>query len=271
MCTLHPMITRVSLLSLLAVSALLLACDDPKKDSVADAGMATIGTASALAIAPLPSASTPPEPAKKKKVECAAGPNVDFADPAVETEVRRKLGKDGGTLTREDLKGVRSLNLTIKPVNDLDPCVFPLFVNLKELYLGPGELEDLSPIATLYNLETVRASVSKVRDIKPLEKLVKMDRLDLGRTQVSDISILSNLGNLTELALDDTEVSDIGPLRGLLKLEKVSVQRTRVKDLSPLKDHKKLKLVWIEGAPIEDTNALAALVNNGMRLVRTGK
>jgi internalin A len=264
------MITRVSLLSLLfAVPALVLACDEPKKDAAADAGAKPVATAAPSAVAS--SASAAPEPVKKKKVECATGPNVEFADPAVETEVRRKLGKDGGAITKDDLKGVRSLNLTIKPVNELDPCVFPLFVNLKDLFLGPGELEDLTPLATLYNLETVRASVSKVRDIKPLEKLVKMDRLDLGRTQVSDISVLANLGNLTELALDDTDVSDIGPLRGLIKLEKVSIKRTRVKDLSPLKDHKKLKFVWIEGAPIEDTNALTLLVNNGMRLVRSGK
>ncbi|HRI10029.1 MAG TPA: MFS transporter, partial [Nannocystaceae bacterium] len=92
--------------------------------------------------------------------------------------------------------------------------------------LGPSELDDLSPIAHLTRLETLRASINHVSDLKPLEKLVLLDRLDLGRTYVRDIKPLENLVNLTELELDDTQVSDISPLSKAKKLERLSIRRT---------------------------------------------
>ena len=108
---------------------------------------------------------------------------MDFGtNVAFEAEVFRKLGRDGGTVTQGDLKTIKSINLSQATINDLDPCLFPLLTGTKDLFLGPGDLEHLTPLSTLTQLITLRASINKVSDISPLAKMTQMDRLDLGRT-----------------------------------------------------------------------------------------
>jgi internalin A len=253
-------------LTLAALCLCLLACDDKKSAPPApSAAPSAVPTAALSSVAAVPSAK--PE---KKQVDCPKGNDVTFTDKGLEDEVRRKLGKDGGTLTKSDLAQVKSVNLTRGPVNELDPCVFPLLTGMKDLFLGQGDLSDLSPLTSLTNLATLRASINQVSDIHPLEKMTKMDRLDIGRTQVSDISPIANMTGITELQLDDTPVADITPLRACTKLEKLSLKRTLVKDLTPLKDMKKLRFLYIEGAPIESTQMLDPLVGDGLKVVRSG-
>jgi internalin A len=197
------------------------------------------------------------KPAEKKNIVCPKPPKVQFSDPALETEVRRKAQKPEGDLTLADLKKVRSVDLTRSgaKVNDLDPCIFPLLTNLHHLYLGGGELNDITPLKGLTQIEGLRLSMNSVSDITPLAGMINMDRLDLGRTQVRDLTPLKGMKNMTELQLDDTPVQDLSPLAGLKKLERLSIKRTRVTDVSPLKGLMKLKFLYINGAPIENPQA----------------
>jgi internalin A len=219
------------------------------------------GAASEAAIAP------PPPPPKKAR-ECPKPPAVDFEDKNLETEVRRKLEKPEGPITVADLGKVRTLNLSNGKTNELDVCVFPHMTALKEIFLGPGDLVDLSPLAGLKNVESLRASINHVTDLKPLQNLTKLDRLDLGRTSVKDLTPLGNLTNLTELQLDDTPVLDIGPLSACAKLERLSLKNTMIKDVSALKDMKKLKFLYITGSAVEETSALSPLIARGLKIVR---
>jgi internalin A len=252
-------------LKLLALCLCLFACDDDKKPARPAASAAP----SAAPSAPILAATATVKP-PKKQVDCPTGNEVTFTDKNLEDEVRRKLGKDAGTVTKTDLATIKSINLTRGAVNELDPCVFPLLTGMKDLFLGQGDLSDLSPLTNLSGLITLRASINQVTDIRPLEKMTKMDRLDIGRTQVADISPIANMTGMTELQLDDTPVADISPLRACTKLEKLSLKRTLVKDLAPLTGMKKLRFLYIEGAPIESTQMLDPLVNDGLRIVRTG-
>lgn len=251
----------------LAVLALISGCDDPPAQKAAPSATATAAAVTPSA-APVASAA-PPKQKKKKKTaaDCGDGPVVKFDDEQLEAAVRLKLQKPEGDVTRAELGKLTSLNLSQVESDQIDPCVVPYAKNLKELFLGPGGIDDLSPIAELTKLETLRASISKVSDLKPLENLVKLDRLDLGRTQVRDLKPLENLVNLTELALDDTPVSDISPLSKMTKLERLSLQRTRVSDLSPLKDMKNLKFLYVQDSPASDhTAVLAPLRKNGLKI-----
>lgn len=262
---------RKAIACALLVLPMLVGCDENKEkeliSKVAEAGPKPAASASASSA---PVAVSDAAPARKS-YRCGAGPDVDFhGNTALEAEVRRKLGKDGGTVMQSDLKTIKSINLTQGTIDDLDPCIFPLFTGMKDLFLGPGELDDLGPIATLTQLVSLRASINKVSDLKPLTKLTAMDRLDLGRTAVHDIAPLANMAALTELQLDDTQVTDISPLKSCKNLEKLSIRHTPVRDLSPLKDARKLRFLYIEGAPIEDTNVLNSLVGTGLRIVRKG-
>ena len=266
-------ILRCSLFAL-GLGLLLTACDEPpKSDAAASASAASVASTapaatSAAAPAPTPEAEKPAPPKVTKKLEdCAKGPNVTFDQKELEDEIRKKLQKPDGVVTKADLKKVKSLNLSQVKMAGVDVCIFSELTGLKDLFLGPGDYDDISPVAYAKDLESLAASRNQVKDLTPVAKLTKLDRLDLGKTQVSDLKPIAGLTTLTELALDDCPVEDVSPLVKLTKLEKLSIQRTKVKDASPLKALKKLKFLYVAGTPAdEDGMTLAPVRGNGTKV-----
>ncbi len=238
----------------------LCACEENKYAGMLEAGPDPKASASVAAMASAVASSNPlPPPVKKKEWKCSNTPGaVDFAgDTALEKEVRLKLNKPEGMISPADLANVKSINLTkYGQVNDLNPCVMPKFTQLHDLFVGAGELEDLSPIAELTTMMSLRATDNKVKNLDPLKKLVHMDRLDLSHTQVSDLTVLAQMTDLTELSIDGTPVTDLTPLAKLTKLEKVTLANTAVKDISPLRNSKSLRVLDISGTPITDYSML---------------
>ncbi len=242
----------------------MLGCEDPPPAS-SEAGAQAGAPAALPAKAPLEPAA--PEPSVEKKAEekierpavvCKPG-KVEFSDPALEKEVRRKAAKPEGELTLADLRKVRSVDLTrsTTDIESLDACIFPQLSSLHQLYIGKGNITDLNPIKGLTKLEGLRISMNPVSDVAPLSAMLAMDRLDLGRTQVRDLGPLKKMTKLTELMLDDTPVDNLTPLAGIASLERLSIKRTRVSDLSPLKGLRKLKFLYIGGSAVESSGGLA--------------
>lgn len=261
---------RWIVLSIAALCAATIACEDPPKPEAKPAETA----AAAPAPTPAPTPAAPKEEPKAKKpkkqlADCPKGPTVTFEQKGVEDEVRRKLPKPEGDITIADLKKLKSFNMSqVKGLEELDVCIFSHMTGLKELFLGEGTFDDLSPIAAATNLESLRASINQVSDLAPLSKLKKLDRLDLGRTQVKDIAPLAELTALTELQLDGTQVEDLKPLAKLTLLETLSVKGSKVKDLSPLDGLKKLKSVDGRDTPAdEDPMNFAKLRGRGVKIV----
>lgn len=243
--------TLLSVVALPLVIALVAACDEPKPDPKAQKPSASPSVAIAPPT-PTPTATEAAAPPKKKDVVCSKEltkeNTVTLSDPKFEAEVRVQSQKPEGPLTKADLGKVKTLKLTEAKLDELDPCIFPLFTSVKGLYLPPGKIDDLSPLKTLVTLESLRAAATAIKDLTPLAGLVKLDRLDIGRTAVKDLTPLSGLTNLTELQIDETEVTDLAPLSKLKKLEMLQMKRTRISDLSPLRDIKTLKTLFIDGS-----------------------
>jgi internalin A len=259
---------------LLFVVAAAPACDEHKYDAIlaeaaASAAPAAIPTTTASAV---PSAAPLPTWKKRSASDCKPHPaTVDFGeDAALENEVRRKLGKDAGAITPGDLAQIKSINLASAKVHQIDPCVFPMLTSLKDLFLGPGEYDDLLPLQKLATIESLRLSLSQVKDLHPIEGLKRMDRLDISHTRVTDEELKSvgSLINLTELMLDEDNVSDLTPLSNLKKLERLSVKKTMVKSLAPLSQTKTLKFLYIADTPVSDITPVQPLMANGMKLVQ---
>lgn len=248
------------------------ACEDPPKPEASPAATASADPAPPNADpAPTPAAAPaeqkPPKP-KKQLTDCPKGPSVTFEHQAMEDEVRRKLPKPTGDITVADLKRLKSFNASQVKLDELDVCIFGHMTGLKELFLGQGSFDDLSPIAGATHLESLRASINQVSDLTPLGKMKKLDRLDLGRTQVKDLTPLGELTALTELQLDSTQVEDIGPLAKLSRLESLTLRATQVKDLSPLNELKKLKSLDARDTPAdEDPMSFAKLRGRGVKIV----
>ena len=249
----------------------ILACEDPPKSATNTSVSAVKPKDPAAQVIPVqepPKEEETPKRPKKKAEDCPKGNELQIDDSELEQAIRFKLQKEKGTLTRADLGRLTSLNLSQMKVHELDICLFPHMKNLKELFLGAGDLDDLSPIEDLTKLESLRASLNKVSDIQPLAKMTRMDRLDLGQTKVKDLSPLQDMTHLTELSLDGTQVEDLTPLSGMSDLERLSIKRTQVKDVAPLKDLKKLKFIYVTDTPADqDPMSFAPLRANGTKVM----
>ena len=208
---------------------------------------------------------------KKNAADCKPHPaSIDFGgDAALEAEVRKKLGKDTGAITPADLGQIKSINIATAKVHQIDPCIFPMFTAIKDLFLGSGEYDDLTPLQKLTTIESLRISFSVVKDLRPIEGLKRMDRLDISHTLVDDekFKSVASFGNLTELMLDETDISDITPVAGLKKLERISVKKTRVTSLAPLSQIHTLKFIYIADTAITDISPVQPLMSNGTKLI----
>lgn len=242
-------------------------CEEKKYDKILSEKKDVAAPPASVVNAPIPADAGLAAPkARKKLSDCKPG-TVTIDNPTLEADIRKKLGKDAGTISEADLANVRSVNIADGKVDELDPCIFPKMTSLKHLYLGPGELDDLTPIENLVQLEGLRASINKVSDLKPLSKLTLLDRLDLGRTAVMDIAPLANLAKLTELQLDDTSVRDLAPLSKCKLLQRLSIKNTPVTSVAPLKDLKDLRFLYVQGTAISDLNTLDGARGRGLRVV----
>jgi internalin A len=213
---------------------------------------------------------------KKLASDCPAhAATIDFGDDvALEREVRRKVGKDAGPITPGDLAQIKSINLSNaqgkEQIHQIDPCIYPLFSSLKDLFLGPGEYDDLTPIQKLTTLMSLRAASAPLKDLRPIEGLKRMDRLDLSHTLVDDdhLKPVGSLVNLTELMLDEDPIADLTPVANLKKLERLSIKKTQVKNLTPIAGLRTLKFLYIAETPITDITPVQPLISNGMKLIQ---
>jgi internalin A len=253
---------------------LLAGCDEHKYDAILEASSSA--KPASVPTVPASVASAPaPAPTWKKKnaADCKPHPTtVDFGDDtALENEVRRKLGKDAGPIAPADLAQIKSINLASAKVHQIDPCIYPMFTSLKDLFLGPGEYDDLTPLQKLTTIESLRVSLSQVKDLHPIEGLKRMDRLDISHTQVGDDQFKSvgSLVNITELMLDEDNVSDLAPVANLKKLERLSVKKTLVKNLTPVSQIKTLKFLYIADTPVNDITPVQPMIASGqMKLIQ---
>lgn len=262
--------TTLAVAALLAVTAL--ACDEHKYDAIlADAAPSATPLPSAIVPASATASAAPAPTFKKRSASDCKPHTVDFAGDAVfEAEVRRKLGKDGGTIAPSDLAQIKSINLSQSTIHQLDPCIFPMLTSLKDLFLGPGDYDDLTPLQKLTTMESLRVSLSHVKDLHAIEGLKKMDRLDISHTLVGDEELKSvgSLVNVTELMLDEDNVSDLTPIANMKKLERLSIKKTLVKSLAPLSQLNSLRFLYIADSAVSDITPVQPLVSHGMKLIQ---
>src|SRR5580692_9088389 len=195
---------KMAILGAILLLPMAMACDEPSSESPA---------APEAAAAAVPAPTPAPKFVKKTLADCKPHPTeIDFGEDApLEKEVRRKLSKDKGPIAPSDLAQIKSINLSSATIHQVDPCIFPMFTGIKDLFLGPGEYDDLTPIQKLTTLESLGASNSAVKNLHPIEGLKRLDRLDLSHSLVDDDNLksLGTLINVTELMLDENTVSDL--------------------------------------------------------------
>src|SRR5690606_17333157 len=166
-------------LSFLIACGAITGCEDPPKTETQPPPPVAKQEAPPAAVpAPIPEPEPQATPTKKLE-DCQPGPKVVLSNEDVEAHIRMKAQKPEGDITTHDLGRITSVNFSRVALDTLDTCMFVHMKNLKELFLGPGKVWDLSPLAALTNLEAVRVAGNPVEDLSPLKGMIKMDRLDI--------------------------------------------------------------------------------------------
>lgn len=102
------------------------------------------------------------------------------------------------------------------------PSSFACLQSLKHLYLNDDfnetfDLDDLSPLAGLTNLQALHVGATPVSDLSPLAGLTNLQMLNAGSTRVSDLSPLTGLTNLRVVDISHSQVRDLSPLLPLIE------------------------------------------------------
>ena len=202
-------------------------------------------------------------------VTTANAQEVHIPDANLAAVIRETLGLPAGAaITADAMRELTELNARGRGIADLTGLEHA--VNLTELRLNRSWIDNeyhwnlisnVSPLASLTNLERLDLSNNAVSDISVLANLTNLTGLFLGYTAVSDISVLANLTNLERLDLGGTAVSDVSALASLTNLERLELWGTGVSDVSALAHLTNLEWLDLGGTAVSDVSALASLTN----------
>ena len=112
--------------------------------------------------------------------------------------------------------------------------------NLRVLIIEGQQIEDLSPVYGLENLEVLSVNCNPVSSIEGIEKLKNLRMLDISYTDVSDISPVFGMEKLSRLRIDGTKVSDLSGIENMKRLYQITFSDTGVAEVP---DGLKLRLV----------------------------
>ncbi len=154
-------------------------------------------------------------------------------------------GAQVATLYREknSHRGIGSrteiVKLCAKQVNQVFLDEIGQLTRLEYLDIETITAEDLSPIASLENLKTLKLdSVRKASDFSPLLQLSNLDRLFIQHAKhLNSAELFSEANHLISLGLEGSMwtaqvIDSLAPLKGLKKLEALFFTNVRLKDKS---------------------------------------
>ena len=141
-----------------------------------------------------------------------------------------------------EMESLTSLYIRNYQIRDLTG--FEFATNLAVLNLGSAQsgttfsnsnsLADLTPLAGMTKLETLRLDRASITDLSGLEGLTSLKTLNLTINSVTDISALAGLTNLTHLYLGGNTITDVSPLSELTNLTILYLWGNPIEDTSPL-------------------------------------
>lgn len=117
------------------------------------------------------------------------------------------------------------------------------FSTVAGVRLDGSQVTDLTPLTSLSRLKDLNLERT-VADLTPLAKLNELETLRLRGLKECDLSPVVHLPNLRELALEETEV-DLAQLAQMTKLETLRLASLRVRDCSALDKVPNLRMLYL--------------------------
>lgn len=189
---------------------------------------------------------------------------IEFEDPALESAVRKAIGKTTGQLISTDVMHLGQLDAPQRKISRLGGVEY--LVNLRHLYLSRNQVSDISPLAGLSKLTDLDLRWNQVSDISALGESTRIRTLDLRWNEISDLSALAGLSELLYLFMECNRVSDISALAGSTDMQWLSLTDNLVCDISALKGLTCLQYIWLDSNLIDDISALVenSYLGNGV-------
>lgn len=135
------------------------------------------------------------------------------------------------------------------------------FVKTTEINLRNTDIYDLTPLASLDNLEILVCSGQHVKTIYPIRNLNKINELYIDSTDIEDISDLCYANNIRTLNASNTPINDISVFSLFGNLSSLSLSNTGVKDFSVLANCQNLQYLEVSNDSIYDLSFACSLTN----------
>ncbi|WP_125761972.1 leucine-rich repeat domain-containing protein [Companilactobacillus hulinensis] len=194
---------------------------------------------------------------KQPVVFKTAEPDIStwMPDENLQNAIKEQLG--GKELTQDNLKEVKSLDLTEKNIENLEGLEFA--ESLTDLNLSDNQISDITTLESLPKLYKLYLNNNRISDITALKNLSSLNYLRLGNNQISDITALSSNTSLLTLFLNNNQISDIMPLKNLNELLILDLDNNQVGDITALKNKADLMRLHLTNNQISDITVLENL------------
>jgi len=193
--------------------------------------------------------------------------NVGEIAKNIEKEIRKRLKKPTGELTKADYEKVTWLELNLHGNQLTDVKVLEKLTKLRSLNLrnttptveGLEKFDQLTALRIYGNtlteipkglekltkLKTLNCSHTKLTDLTPLAGLTRLEYIELNYNllESDQLKHLAKLTQLRELRLTGNQITDLTPLAGLTQLTHLIFSRNNITDLTPLAGLTKLIVI----------------------------
>lgn len=178
-------------------------------------------------------------------------------EKSIEQILRMEIDKPDGTLTKDDFKDIKQLNLEAAQITSLDGI--ELCSNLEELNIDFNYISDITPLGELKALKNLDLRSNRLENLEPLSKLKNLEILNLSESKITNIDAILELDNLEELIISGNRDMDISGLSRLRNLKKLDIASVKTKDLSFIETMTKLEYLDISFNEISDFTPLTKL------------
>ena len=180
-----------------------------------------------------------------------------LANQDLEEEMRRRLNKPEGNISREDYLLIKQINMAGKEVQDLAPVA--RMSALQILNLNDNHLTDVSPLESLTRVEDLRLRYNSLNHLDSIMHMTRLRKLDVGYNYLTHIDAFLQLPQITHLTLNHNRIIDISPLSKLSHLEFLDLNHNQLIDISLLGELRNLRLLRLSENKIKYIEPLAKL------------
>lgn len=181
-----------------------------------------------------------------------------------------------------EMSHLEELDLSENKIQNISSLMWLWYRNLRVLRLANNEINNLSSLYGLTNLEELTLGKNKISDIANISRLTQLKILDLSYNNISLLTPLSEMkylevlnlsGNgldnvaladlvwvwdsqMREIYLDDNELTDLNDLYGFKLLEKVSAKNNNLAEISVFSNLALVEELDLSGNQIQDISSL---------------